>query len=222
MPILGKETAHLGLSNPSILSIQRFGTIAKRSEIPSSLECTPRRLPHFLPDVREIWNCMRNQCTYSFHRLCPKWARLVAYRHWPLTIVSTPPPLLVCKGLPRWVLEMKQLITVCPYQIWNHFHVWNFDGGTCIGGFVSQCRYDCDFAMKSSHRNVWFSQTRKQCSWMATISGTNGWGVFCQPAPMGSQLWTTLTTFTTRRPLPRCSFATQSQKLLGGSILRIG
>ena len=37
----------------------------------------------------------------SFHRLCPKWARLVAYRHWPLTIATTKLVEVVCKLPPR-------------------------------------------------------------------------------------------------------------------------
>ena len=38
----------------------------------------------------QMWEQFEISCEtnvhISFHRLCPKWARLVAYRHWPLTI----------------------------------------------------------------------------------------------------------------------------------------
>ena len=44
----------------------------------------------------QMWEQFEISCEtnvhISFHRLCPKWARLVAYRHWPLTIDH-------CRGL---------------------------------------------------------------------------------------------------------------------------
>ena len=73
----------MGLSNPSFLSIQRFGTMARGNQMPPSLECTLWRFLGLLPDVKEI-ACETN-VHISFHRLCPKSARFVAYRHWPLT-----------------------------------------------------------------------------------------------------------------------------------------
>ena len=38
--LLGREAAHLGLSNPRFLSIQRSGAMAGGSEMPPSLDCT--------------------------------------------------------------------------------------------------------------------------------------------------------------------------------------
>ena len=59
IPVLGKETAHLGLSNLSLLSIQRFGTMAGGSEMPPSLDCTFWSFPRVLPEVRLI-TCKTN------------------------------------------------------------------------------------------------------------------------------------------------------------------
>ena len=49
IPIVGKEATNQQLSNPSLLSIQGFGAMAGRSEVPPSLDSNPWRFLHLRP-----------------------------------------------------------------------------------------------------------------------------------------------------------------------------
>ena len=75
---------------------------------------------------------------------------------------------------------------------WKNLHVW-----VCASMPVKLWFW----LMKLSHRAVWFWRIRRQLLWKPTMSDTNGWGVFCQLAPMGGQLWTS--PFIYKRPQGR-------------------
>ena len=97
----------------------------------------------------QMWEQFEISCEtnvhISFHRLCPKWARLVAYRHWPLTIDHLPskvqPPsfLHTHNGSKYRILQQQEAHKWlgCSYGIKEHAST---PSSGCIKGFPGQVR----------------------------------------------------------------------------------